>query len=66
MNWISVKNELPQGGKCLIFIKGEYHDSIHVAYYNNETDKWKGAQAHSIFENVTHWMPLPKPPEVTE
>ena len=59
--WIPVGDRLPFGGKVLVLWKDR---TIHLdwtfldggGYY-----WWNSGQS-----NVTHWMPLPQPPEVQE
>jgi len=68
MNWISVKDRLPE--KCGMYLLADgnrvYGDYVRKqeifmrdgkAYYEIVKDKGK---------SFTHWMPLPEPPEVTE
>lgn len=64
--WISVGDRLPDVPKndfasdyVLIHDKeaGEW-----VAYYD-ANGGWRDARECFPFENVTHWMPLPKPPK---
>ena len=75
--WISVKDRLPEDDlnikKC---INGEHFGFLTVLVYNGvvkqsnrfyskasrfglpETEGWEWSSS-----NVTHWMPLPEPPE---
>lgn len=64
-SWISVKDRLPEltmpPHDVLV-----YHDLncgmfIDRAWYSHEKDKWRSAVGMNL--NVTHWMPLPAPPE---
>ena len=79
MNWISVKNRLPE--ECLnvlVFIQDANKIGIAIAYYFD--DNWwgwisdfKSEPGIEIFDdnyrgftrskNVTHWMPLPELPK---
>ena len=63
--WISVDKRLPDEQKeYLVFIPGEYKNNIMVARFAfNHRTGWRGAQAHSAIEDVTHWMELPEEPE---
>ena len=57
--WIPVTERLPeQDGDYLVYC-GEY-DGICVVYYEvlKTKSKW-----HCKWKEVTHWMPLPMPPE---
>lgn len=66
MKWKDTKHELPdKNGDYLVFIPSEFHDSIMVARYAVDCEMpWRGAQAHSAIEGVTHWMPLPEKPGI--
>ena len=67
-NWINVKDKLPETDK-------KWHESDHCLIFDNtkiQTTAWYSSQSkewclsHYSCEtsviNVTHWMPLPKPP----
>jgi hypothetical protein len=61
--WISVKDRLPKADDfCLVNTE---FDCIRIAQYGWES--WRFNDAYSSSEHpksyVTHWMPLPKPPE---
>ena len=69
--WISVKERLPEGG-CLAanFCKGTYGYGEYIIGYvsrYNELeaigDTCKAENSYELLDNVTHWMPLPEPPE---
>lgn len=54
-DWISVKDRMPeQYTDVIVFIKG---DTIAVDYVDENSD------FYYYGEYVTHWMPLPTPPE---
>lgn len=64
-DWISVKERLPFSGEnvtvCSVYKK------IVCAYIWKETEYyiWKCANSHNdINEEITHWKPLPAPPEI--
>ena len=69
MKWISVEDRLPEidkyGGSEQVIV---YHSFVGVGYYG-ETPKTKkkrwNVQCGGTYANVTHWMPLPDPPEST-
>lgn len=63
--WISVEDRLPnETGSYLIYVEGSYISSINTAFFifDERGGVWKAAQAQAYFKNVTHWMPMPKPP----
>lgn len=69
MEWISVNNRLPEGGKretihCLVFctywgIVVRPFDIYHNCW-NTEDDDDHYTEATG--GRITHWMPLPEPP----
>ena len=62
MNWINCKDRLPENDDhvlaCTRNKKGQAN--IVNAYYCHQLGTW----AAGMNSNVTHWMPLPEPPEV--
>lgn len=59
--WISVKDRLPKPQtEVLAFRRG----IMYFAWYDNEIGKWSSDE-WGLLDAVTHWMPLPEPPEVT-
>lgn len=63
--WISVKERLPK-------TPGEYLVAYHPCHWDNVlpeirvgTDSFRGRTtwAKKKYQRVTHWMPLPEPPE---
>ena len=72
--WVSVKDGLPEGcTNVLVYLKRNsrlQHSKyfIYIDFYIYEADERKGEwnDYHSPGEynyHVTHWMPLPGPPE---
>lgn len=63
--WISVEDELPDDAyPVLVYIKlweGQY--DILMGYFDGG---WYSMNDNMIFSGVTHWMPLPDPPEVDD
>ncbi len=62
MEWINIKERLPDAEKTVIaFCVG----GIYTAYLSAPEDWICTCQCRdgSYLYNVTHWMPLPKPPE---
>ena len=75
--WVSVEERLPQSiiNKVLVYCENGYIGYGHYEKYQGE-ETWYNLESGEPFaswnlENcspykVTHWMPLPKPPEVEE
>lgn len=76
MNWIKIEDELPvEGEKVLTYFD---FVGVEIAFYQNVSEEievidgkeYKGIWGQNMFYNksgyltddVTHWMPLPKPP----
>lgn len=59
--WISVKDRLPQEeGEVLVAL----HGTVHLAWYFSATKQWQTPSGTVCgTDDVTHWMPLPKPPK---
>lgn len=66
--WISVKDRLPDG-ECFAgnFKRGSYgYGEIIVGYISGGEGCFVAENEGEILCGVTHWMPLPEPPEVEE
>ena len=75
MKWISVDEELPKGKVLICFLEpffGSYTKEIGVGYYDNPEDYEDNDGQGWLFwlndrkvlgKGVTHWQPLPDPPE---
>lgn len=69
--WISVKDRLPEDSDILVLVivNGDPKNNIHligayeIASYSKD-DGWI-IEEYAEWENpdVTHWMPIPEPPE---
>lgn len=70
--WISVKDRLPERKYVdyLVATRLQTYGSkgINVAWLNDDNGVWKSNDEWICDgrEIVTHWMPLPKPPEENE
>ena len=53
--WISVKDRLPEPTYCVLVVGAYSEMQIDALGTDGE---WMG-----MVEDVTHWMPLPKPPK---
>lgn len=54
MNWISVKDRLPEPTYCVLVVTDDGY--IEVDALGNDGE-WMG------YCDITHWMPLPEPPK---
>lgn len=61
--WISVKDRLPEPGERVIATNGAIVLEMHRRLFNQEMC-WAryGIKLEDFYEPVTHWMPLPQPP----
>jgi hypothetical protein len=64
--WIPVSERLPQEDEdVIVFTDEENEMGVHVASID-EDGVWCPSHGDGwMFPTVTHWMPLPEPPEVT-
>lgn len=74
MEWISVKDRLPENGVnviCvdhgdglppLVYISRYNSSNLKFERYDNRVEGDRILQYH--FGNVTHWMPFPEPPNL--
>lgn len=61
--WVSVGERLPEDSGDVLLYDGE---SFYVAYWRNEFKSWDSDKYGWLPDDVivTHWRPLPEPPEV--
>jgi len=62
--WISVKERMPEPNKKIIA------HSARCAHFwairkNRENNPWEFLDGNTCHEKITHWQPLPPPPEQT-
>lgn len=60
MNWISVKDRLPENSKLTYVLCFDNDSGVWLGYY--EDGFWPTDEG-CIRGVVTHWMPLPEPPK---
>lgn len=66
MNWISVNDRLPEdSGQYLVCANDGYQVRISTLLFWIKNKTWQLTGRRSYWK-VTHWMPLPEPPEVEE
>lgn len=74
MEWISVNDRLPEtNGNYIVtacdegcpYGEGIWYGTVVVCaeYYKGDWVWYEGSQEYSLEGIVTHWMPLPEPPE---
>lgn len=70
MNWISIKDQMPpEQVPVLVYPSWRRTSIMDVGYWFTHTRSaigWNiaGTSGGGIGKDVTHWMPLPDPPEV--
>jgi hypothetical protein len=66
-NWISVKDRLPEPDVIVLVTDGENVDVslCQLTYCGDDPNEktWFNRFYFGHFGNVTHWMPLPEPPD---
>lgn len=62
--WISVKDRLPKPGERILLSSKKFVGEGWINGTLNKFFRYDGIEWSKIFiENITHWMPLPEPPE---
>lgn len=57
--WISVEEELPKELQTVIIYNGDVDAACYAYGYFETIDQYET----NVIDGVTHWMPLPEPPE---
>lgn len=60
--WISVKDRLPKVRFIVLAYEAPTND-ISLAFREKSSEKFVDCGSNYYLNTVTHWMPLPKPPE---
>jgi hypothetical protein len=67
MEWISIKDKLPEKKRTAFLIVGEYGRGPHTSIAIWSDEGWevdRDDRLCGLYPNfITHWMPLPEPPE---
>lgn len=63
MEWISVKDGLPEDKRDILVWSPRYQEVV-IAWYDEEEDFWRTDDNFAPFPS--HWMPLPEPPKEDE
>lgn len=63
-HWISVKDKLPVAKDVVLAYESAF-DSMSMAFRLPGTEVFINVGDYYALDAVTHWMPLPEPPEVT-
>ena len=72
MEWISVKDRLPEWKNIrdcksyYVYLNNSFGCKYDVWVYVGNGKWWWEQQDETFTDAVTHWMPLPKPPESEE
>ena len=64
--WISVEERLPEGHMQVLMWSSKWNIAEAGSYWNKHFWVYSEIGDGYIAENITHWMPLPKPPEGDE
>jgi len=68
--WISVEDRLPEKGEHVFcYCREDYEQRgyhVKTTHWDGEGDTHEFKSVYERYISVTHWMPLPKPPEEQE
>lgn len=64
-SWISVKEKAPRRFECVLcyYPDKEYGSKIMVDFNQYDAGETPHFSNQRLWGRVTHWMPLPEPPE---
>lgn len=66
--WISVKDRLPEDNQdCIVAKRGDIYckDGVMFGQFDQGYQgRWRFENDCGTIDCITHWMPMPKPPEV--
>ncbi len=62
--WVSVSERVPPGGSALVYVQGHGPSpAVGVAHYSTLYGWATGSMGYDLSKFITHWMPLPSPPQ---
>ena len=64
--WISVDERLPEPWRNVLIGVAEPEKVLAPGYWNDRDKQWLYFWNDKEVPSVTHWMPLPEPPEDTK
>jgi hypothetical protein len=66
--WISVKDELPKRGERVLAMQSSPGARYLIVYIDDEirTQQWRNDCDDIRCRDITHWMPLPEPPQAVK
>jgi hypothetical protein len=74
MNWISVKERLPEAGEVVLIVEAKFgrrYPRVLIGWIDDQTNDWTYEEEGQLWREsassdhyyITHWMALPEPPE---
>lgn len=57
LRWVPVSERLPENDQIVLVVMGSPQNGVSTACY------WSSHKIWSIKANITHWRPLPAPPQ---
>ena len=64
MEWISVKDRLPKDDEDVLVIDDTGRMAVSCYFFSSYGSwLWENRDDQVLLGEVTHWMPLPNPPE---
>ncbi len=61
--WISIKKMVPADGIKVLVLSSSYGHIYEAKLYRFKNGKIKWQNYDTSIYDITHWMPLPEPPE---
>ncbi len=62
--WISVKDKLPKRNEYVLIYDGCGLQYVGALLYDHDEFEYSSCCSCSVrLDDITHWMPLPEPPE---